>query len=188
MTVRLEREAALVVVDVQRGLDDPYWGPRDNPGCEENIGALIAAWRTAGWPVVYVRHDSRTPGSPLAPGQSGNSFKPMVAGEPDLLVVKSVNSAFYGTPALDDWLRAREIDAVAICGITTNHCCETTARMAGNLGYDVVFVLDATHSFDRDALDGTVIPAAEISKVTAANLNGEFAAIASTAEVIAALP
>ena len=38
---------------------------------------------------------------------------------------------------------------MTVCGITTNHYCETTARMAGNLGYDPAFVLDATRTFDR---------------------------------------
>ena len=56
--------------------------------------------------------------------------------------------------------------------------------MAGNLGYDVTFVIDATHTFDRVALDGSVIPAEEIARVTAANLHGEFATVATTADVL----
>ena len=48
---------ALVVVDVQRGFDDAtHWGPRNNPDCEANIALLIDAWRTHGWPLVYVKH------------------------------------------------------------------------------------------------------------------------------------
>jgi nicotinamidase-related amidase len=60
--------------------------------------------------------------------------------------------------------------SVVICGITTNHCCETTARVAGNLGYDTSFVLDATFTFDRRGLDGTMISADELARVTAADL------------------
>src|ERR687883_113365 len=90
---------ALVVVDVQRAFDDAgYWGRRNNPACETNVAALIDTWRTAGRPLVYVRHDSDEPGSPLAPGQPGNAFKDVVTGAPDLLVTKQVNSAFYGDP------------------------------------------------------------------------------------------
>ena len=178
--------SALIVVDVQRGFDDAaYWGPRNNPACEANVAALIAAWRASGRPIVFVRHDSSTATSPLAPGQPGNDFKDVITGEPDLLVRKQVNSAFYGTPDLHAWLGERGIGRVAICGITTNHCCETTARMAGNLGYDTTFVLDATHAFDRVGPDGIVLSADELARATATNLHGEFATVLDTAEVIA---
>ncbi|HEX3319045.1 MAG TPA: isochorismatase family protein, partial [Solirubrobacteraceae bacterium] len=85
-------------------------------------------------------------------GLPGNAFKDVVSGEPDLLVTKTVNSAFLGTPDLNAWLREQDIDEVVVCGITTNQCCETTARMAGNLGFRTLFALDATHAFDRRAL------------------------------------
>jgi nicotinamidase-related amidase len=71
-----------------------------------------------------------------------------------------------------------------ICGITTNQCCETTARMAGNLGYRTLFAVDATHAFDRRDLNGGVIPADEIVRVTAANLEGEFATVVPTAALM----
>lgn len=175
--VSLQRPA-LIVVDVQRGFDDAgYWGKRDNPDCEANIAGLIAHWRERSWPIVFVRHDSTNPASALAVGTPGNEFKDVISGEPDLLVSKTVNSSFHGTPDLHPWLQAEGIEEVVICGITTNHCCETTARVAGNLGYDTYFVIDATHSFDRPALDGTILPAATLSAVTAANLHGEFATV-----------
>ena len=119
-----------------------------------------------------------------APGQPGNDFKDVLAGEPDLLVRKSVNSAFYGTPDLHAWLGARAIRSIVICGITTNHCCETTARMAGNLGYDVLFVTDATHTFDRRAPDGTLVSAEELHRATDTSLHGEFATVVRTAELV----
>lgn len=172
---------ALIVVDVQRAFDDEaYWGRRNNPACEDNVARLLATWRAAGQPVVFVRHDSVDVGSPLDPDAPGNAFKDCVDGEPDLLVAKHVNSAFLGTPDLHAWLGERGIGRVAICGITTNHCCETTARMGANLGYAVDFVLDATHTFDRTGPDGTTIDADTLTRVTATNLHGEFARIVST--------
>ena len=182
-TIRAGRPA-LIVVDAQRGFADTSWGPRDNPAAEANIVALVEAWRRAGDPIVLIRHDSARPDSPLRPGQEGNAFIDGVDGPHDLLVTKTVNSAFLGSPKLDDWLRAASIDSVTVCGITTNHCCETTARMAGNLGYDTVFVIDATFTFDRAAADGTVVPASELSRITGVNLDGEFARVRTTAEVL----
>jgi len=175
---------ALVVVDVQVGFADPRWGPRDNPSSEQNIAALVNAWRERGLPIVFVRHDSTEPDSPLAPDRPGNALRPELGGPPDLLVTKRVNSAFHGDPSLDEWLRSRDIGSLVVCGITTNHCCETTARVAGNLGYDTFFAIDATHTFDRTGPDGTSIPAAEIARVTAANLHGEFATVVRTEELV----
>lgn len=176
---------ALVVVDVQRGFDDlTHWGARDNPSCEANIVALLTGWRDTGRPVVFVRHDSDQVSSPLHPGSPGNQFKDVITGTPDLLVSKSVNSCFHGTPDLHSWLQDQGIDSVVICGITTNHCCETTARVAGNLGYQVHFPLDATHTFDRTAPDGENIAAATLSHITGVNLHGEFATVTTTADLL----
>ncbi len=175
---------ALIVVDLQRAFDEPAWGRRNNPACEDNVAALLGHWRERGWPVVFVRHDSTEPGSTLAPGTPGHAFKDVVTGEPDLLVTKRVNSAFLGDQDLDGWLKERGIGRVAVCGITTNHCCETTARVGGNLGHRVLFALDATHTFDSTGPDGTVVTADELARVTAANLHGEFATVVTTAELL----
>jgi nicotinamidase-related amidase len=170
---------ALVVID------DPVWGRRDNPDCERNIAALIEHWRARGRPIVFVRHDSREPGSPLAPGSPGNAFKDVVSGEPDLLVTKSVNSCFHGEPSLQAWLEAEGVRTIYLCGITTNHCCDTTARVGGNLGFDVRFVLDATHTFDRADPAGGIVAAEQLARVTATNLHGEFATVTDTASALA---
>ena len=175
---------ALLVVDLQVGFADPFWGPRNNPACEENIVALVGAWQAADRPVVYVRHDSTTPGSPLRPDQPGNRLHPDLPPDPDLLVTKNVNSAFFGEPDLHGWLQDRGLTGLAITGVQTNFCCETTARMAGNLGYDTLFVLDATHTFDLPAYGGGVIPADELARVTATNLQDEFADVVLTKELM----
>ena len=178
---------ALIVVDVQKGFADPVWGERNNPAAEDNIAALIEAWRAQGQPVVFVRHDSVEDGSPFTPGQSGNDLDDMVTGDPDLFVTKSVNSAFHGEPDLAAWLRGEGIDRVAVCGIQTNMCCETTARVAANLGFDMDFVLDATYTFGLPSHDGGTISADELSRVTAANLDPEFGRVMTTREAVAAL-
>lgn len=176
---------ALLVIDVQQGFDDEaHWGPRNNPNCEPNVELLLEAWRKQGWPVVYVRHDSTSLNSPLRPGTKGNEFKDIIKGKPDLLVSKSVHSAFFGDPDLHSWLRQHEISAIAICGIQTNMCCETTARMASDMGYEVLFVIDATHTFDLAALDGKILRARELARVTALELHEEFCQVVFTSELV----
>jgi nicotinamidase-related amidase len=180
----MSQPQVLIVIDVQNGFRNPAMPPSNNPACEDNVRRLLALWRERNWPVVLVRHDSKNPSSVLAPGQQGNDLQPGIDGAHNLLVSKSVNSAFYGEPDLKSWLEASNYKKLVICGIQTNYCCETTARMAGNLGYEVDFVLDATRTFDLNDSEGAVVTADTLSKITAVNLDGEFATVVSTDSVI----
>ncbi len=176
---------ALIVIDVQKGFDDAtYWGPRNNPDCEMNIFHLITAWREQDWPVVFVKHNSRTPSSPLATGSKGNEFKDVITGTPDLLLTKSVHSAFHGDPDLHAWLSSHGIAGVAICGIQTNMCCETTAREASDLGYDLIFVEDATHTFDLVTPTKKVYRAREVARYTSLNLASDFGRVVRTSDLV----
>lgn len=179
----MSNKPVLVVIDAQKGFLNSSWGNSNNPECESNIKKLLSMWREANFPIVLVRHDSVSSNSPLRTGQEGNEFQVGVDGKHDLLITKSVNSAFYGTPSLDEWLKQNSYSKIFICGITTNHCCETTARMAGNLGYEVKFVLDATRTFDFKDISGKLVKAEDLYQMTATNLNGEFAEIIMTSEV-----
>jgi nicotinamidase-related amidase len=105
----------------------------------------------------------------------------VVPAEADLLVAKRVHSAFHGEPDLAGWLREQGIGEVAICGIQTNMCCETTARVADDLGFGMTFVLDATHTFDLPGLS-----ADELARATAATLAADFGRVADTASIVAA--
>ncbi|MCX5160994.1 cysteine hydrolase [Streptomyces sp. NBC_00053] len=192
--MEIAENAALIVVDVQEGFEDEaYWGPRNNPEADRNIAGLIDAWQSSGRPVVFVRHDSPKPDSPLRVGQPGNGFKGYVEERrgkgdgPGLLLTKSVNSAFYGTPDLKEWLDRSGIRQLVVAGIQTNMCVETTARMGGNLGYEVFVPLDATHTFDLAGPWGWTLGADELARATAVSLHGGgFAKVVSSAELIAA--
>jgi nicotinamidase-related amidase len=177
----------LIVIDVQKGFDDPFWGRRNNPDAEENVRRLLDAWRRAARPVIHVRHDSRSPGSPLRPGLPGNDLKDAarpLPGEP--VVSKSVNSAFIGTD-LEERLRKSGCAEVVLAGLTTNHCVSTTARMAANLGFAVRVVSDATATFDMRSPFGRRVPAEEMHEVGLAELDGEFARVVDTRTAISAL-
>ena len=181
--------AALIVIDVQRAFDE--WEAagkrRNNPEALARIVELLAAFRGGSMPIFHIRHQGTRPGSSFFPGSTGYQVKDEAReteGEP--VIVKRVNSAFIGTD-LEQQLRAADIKTLVICGATTNHCVETTTRMAGNLGFDACLVRDATWTFDRVGPDGDAHAAADIHAMTLANLNGEFARIVSASEAIAAL-
>jgi nicotinamidase-related amidase len=180
-----ESARCLLVVDAQLGFrESSYWGQAANPDVQENIRRLVDEFVSSGEPVVVVRHDSTNPKSPLHPSNLGNEVEPFLLGVAALNITKHVNSAFYGTPNLLDWLRSNHIAEIYLCGITTNFCCETTARMAGNLGFQVRFVIDATSAFDTKDLNGEVISGSEVMRHSASNLHGEFADVVTMAEAL----
>jgi nicotinamidase-related amidase len=188
MEQALPPDTALIVVDVQVAFEHPRWGPRNNTAADGNIASLITAFRAAALPVVYVQHTSARPGSLFHPDNPGHAFKDYLnAVTADLVVTKTVHSSFHGTPDLHHWLMGASVRTLVITGITTNHCCETTARVAGDLGYDVLFPVDATHTFDRLSPDGRRVTADELAGVTATNLHAEFATVLSTRQVLEGL-
>lgn len=179
--------AALLVVDMQLGFDDPAWGDRNNPAAEANVAALLAAWRAAAAPVIHVHHDSPEASGLMRRGTPGNAPKPEA--QPlgsERIYRKRVNSAFIGTDLEAD-LRRLGVEVLAIVGLTTNHCISTTARMAGNLGFDTFVVADATAAFARFGLDGRVRPADEVHDAALSDLQDEFAQVVDTPAVLAAL-
>lgn len=183
-------QTALVVIDVQRAFDlwEAAGKRRNNPDEVARIADLLAAFRAAHAPIFHIRHRGTQPGSSFAPDGLGHQVKNEareLPGEP--VVTKEVNSAFIGTD-LEAQLRAAGVRSVVICGATTNHCVETTTRMAGNLGFDTWLVRDATWTFDRTGPDGDKHTAEAIHAMTLSNLNDEFAHIASTAEITRMLP
>lgn len=175
----------LLIIDVQQAFHDPSWGNRNNPMCEDNIARLITTWEVADQPIIYVQHVSQVPESLFYFKKDGHLFQDFIRPrEQDTILTKQVNSAFIGTN-LQELLEAHQAQSIIVTGLITNHCVETTARMAGNLGFGPIVVSDATATFDRRSLSGSLIPADVIHDVSLANLNEEFATIQTTHEVIA---
>jgi len=185
--LRFDRRTALLIVDVQNAIDDPKWGPRNNPGAEERIHLLLTAWRRAGWPIIHIRHDSTNAVSPYRPGQPGNDFKPVVAPLPDEIVVsKRTNSAFIGTE-LHQRLKDMGIDALIACGVLTHNSLEATVRNAGNLGFRVFAPADCCWSVDKKDLRGKLWSAEDVHQLSLAHMHGEYATVTTAQDVLAVL-
>jgi nicotinamidase-related amidase len=178
---------ALLIIDLQKAIDDPRWaseGPRNNPQAENNVARLLRHWREAGRPIIHIRHDSREPNSSYRPGQPGNDFKPEALPLPgETVMAKQTNSAFIGTD-LEAQLRERGIRDLVVAGVITNNSVEATVRMAGNLGFTVHLVEDACFTYARRDYHGRLRSAEEVHAMSLANLDGEYAAVVTTQEVL----
>ena len=182
----LPQNTGLLIIDVQKGLDEPRLGKRNNPDAEINMARLLADWRAKNRPIYHVQHMSTEPNSPLRPELPGNAIKRIVAPQGDEPVIqKQVNNAFVGTD-LEARLRKAGIQSVVCIGLTTEHCVSTTARMASDLGFKTVVVADATACHDRTGFDGIYYPAETIHTLELVSLQNEFATILMTDELLGA--
>ena len=177
----------LIIIDMQKGMANTPADSRNNPQAEDHIAQLLQAWRAANAPVVHVRHISRSPDSPFAPGQSGVEFQQaLLPLRHEHVVEKNVPDAFINT-ALERWLRVRNLNRIVLAGVSTNISVECSARTAGNLGFDTVVVADATFAFAMMDYAGRMRSADEVQAMSLANLNGEYATIMDTRMVLGEL-
>ena len=193
--------SALVVIDVQESFrHTPLWGGNSNPDLEADVNRLVEIARSRGDLVVWVTHSEPGSGSPFDPA-SGlvrlmSGLTAPRPGEPRL--TKTAHNAFTTTD-LQRRLTSAGIGDLVVCGIRTEQCCETTARLAFDLGYTVTFVTEATATTPlphRDApvgrslaevlADPATLSTDEIVRRTEYALAGRFARI-STIEEVAAL-
>ena len=181
-----DSKTALLVIDVQKGLDDPVFGKRNNPNAEDNISRILSFWRSNERPVIHIQHCSVEPNSPLRPDRPGVEFKPEATPLPgEMIFQKSVHSAFIGT-GLESYLRSEHIENVVIIGLTTDQCVSSTTRMANNLGFNVLLVSDATATFDRLGPDGKEYSSETIYSVHLASLHNEFCEVMTTERLLSA--
>ncbi|PFO84423.1 MULTISPECIES: cysteine hydrolase family protein [Bacillus cereus group] len=178
-------QPALIMIDVQKAFDLPYWGARNNHFAEEKMKSLLEEWRRRGLPIFHIQHVNKgNVESMFHPNKETVKFKEEVQPlQGEIVIQKCVNSAFIGTD-LEKLLKDKNCNSVIIVGLTTNHCVETTTRMAGNLGFSTYLVSDATATFNRKGPDGVQYCAEEIHNMTFVNLHEEFATIVTTEEVL----
>jgi nicotinamidase-related amidase len=136
------------------------------------VAKLLAAFRSLGLLVVHTQEGHKPDLSDCPPakrlrgrsaklriGDAGPMGRVLVAGEPgnrivaelapvddELLIVKPGKGAFYATD-LDQQLKARGITHLAIGGVTTEVCVQTTMREANDRGYECLLLEDCTESY-----------------------------------------
>jgi nicotinamidase-related amidase len=181
-------QSALLVVDAQDSFRvGARWSRRSNPRFESNVARLIEAHRAAARPVVYFLHSDPDPGFELhGPHYRLMDFLAPRADEP--IVHKTTRNCFTSTD-LQALLLARDVRRVAIVGIQMEQCCETTARVAADLGYAVDFVIDGTVTFPIANPDapGEELGVEAIEERTIYALRRRFARIVRTEQLEAEL-
>ena len=184
--MELQSNAALIIIDQQKGILHPRLGRRNNPQAEERMLELLALWRRGGRPVIHVQHLSRSPDSVFWPEQDGVEFQErFVPRDGEWLVQKQVPDAFCAS-GLEAQLREAGIGQLIIVGVATNNSVESTARTAGNLGFDTWVAEDACYTFDKADYFGTPRTAEEVHGMSLGNLHGEYATVVSSVQVLAA--
>ncbi|KLN60797.1 isochorismatase [Kiloniella spongiae] len=185
--MKFPTNTALVIIDVQRAIDEAFWsqhGPRNNPGAEENMAAVLKHWRDTKRPVFHIRHDSVHADSTYAPGVETHGFKLEVMPRSDETVIgKAANSAFIGT-GLEQMLRDQGVDTLVMMGVITNNSVEATVRHAGNLGFSTYLIEDACFTFAFPDYSGTLRSAQEVHDMSLANMDGEYCQVIKAAQVL----
>ncbi len=176
--------SALLVVDAQDSFQArPIWARRSNKDFERNVDALIRAWREASLPVIFILHTDDDPEfQRSSPHVKLMDFISRRENEP--LLVKTTRNSFTSTD-LQKRLADLGVRRVVVTGIQTEQCCETTTRIAADLGYDADFVTEATMTFPiTDRRTGQELSGADILHRTEFVLRDRFARIATVRELV----
>lgn len=180
-TVPIE-QSALLVIDAQDSFKiTPRWELRNNKDFEAKVGRLISAYRSAGLPVIYFLHTDEDPGfESTSPHYKLMDFIEPRPNEP--VLHKNTRNVFTST-RLSELLLEKGIRRLAIAGIQMEQCCETSARVAADLGYAVDFVIDGTLTFPIQNRENPSeqLGVDAIRERTEYVLRGRFATITSVA-------
>lgn len=179
---------ALIIIDIQ---NDYFPGGAmelvGSNAAAENAALLLAAFRKAQRPVFHVQHISLAPTATFfLPDTPGMQIHPLVCPlEEETVVQKHYPNSFRDTPLLD-LLRIRGITDIALAGMMTHMCVDTTTRAAFDLGFTCHLAHDAcaTRSLVHD---GKTVEAAQVQTAYMAALGQVFAKVAGTREMCASL-
>ena len=180
---------ALVVIDVQNEYFEGGGLPIAHPPVSEslpNIARAMDAARAAGVPVVVVQHHAPAGAPVFQADKQGGQLHPEVAGRArDHLITKTLPSVFTGTD-FAAWIEAHGVNTLTIVGYMTHNCNASTVYEGMHRGPAMEFLVDATGSLPYANAAGRA-SAEEIHRVLSVVFHSNFAAVASTADWIAAV-
>jgi nicotinamidase-related amidase len=178
-------ESALLVIDAQDSFKaGDRWQRRNNQDFEKNVGQLIRFYREHGLTVIYFLHTDDDPGfEKSSPHYKLMDFLSPRESEP--VIHKNTRNVFTST-TLPELLMEKGVRRVVITGIQMEQCCETSARVAADLGYAVDFVTEATMTFPIPNHDkpGQELDVEAIRERTEYALRRRFARIATVNDIV----
>jgi len=177
------KPSALIVIDVQESFRHrSYFRVDDLPSFFDRIQTLADGFAARGLPIVRIFHVEAEGSFSLASGLV--EPMPELRYEPAAVFHKSVHSALAGT-GLHAWLTRHGVRRLAISGIRTEQCCETTTRHASDLGFEIDYVTEATLTFPMSHPNGKQFEVADIKERTELVLAKRFAQLASVEDALA---
>lgn len=180
-------KTALLVIDVQMALahDDAAGAERSCLEAETNIARLLAHFRKRKEVIIHIHHHGVDRDDPFHPSAPGAAVQPVAMPmDGEAVYIKTGSSGFIGT-TLEADLHAAGVTQVITCGATANHCVESAARMASNLGFDTLYAADAVWAYGATGPDGVTHSAEVIHSATLATLQGEFGEVLPTDKLLA---
>jgi nicotinamidase-related amidase len=152
---QLDPVAALVVIDLQKGIMGIPCGPHTTADVVKRTAELANAFRKRNLPVVLVNVEGRAPGRVdatfnFSPPPDWAELVGELDRQPsDYTTTKFQIGAFYGT-ALERILRRAGVTQMFLTGVATTAGVEATARQAYDHGFNVVLVEDAMSDMSAD--------------------------------------
>ncbi len=182
--MKLEAKSALIIIDQQKGIDNPKLGARNNKNAQEDILNLLSHWRRISWPIIHVRHRSKQIDSVFWPEQEGFEFKPEFSPRENEFVIEKQTPGAFTNTNLQHLLNQHGITSLVVVGASTNNSVEATVRTGACLGFNMIVIENACFAFAKVDYFGTLRTAEEVHAMSLANLNNEYALVVNSADLI----
>jgi len=177
---------ALLVIDVQNIYFSDKLRITHPEGSLGNILKAMDSAAKAGIPVVVIQHSASSMAAFKRGSEEWKLHPEIARRKTDALIEKTMPGSFTKTN-LEAWLRDRKIDTVTIAGYMTQMCCDTTARQAVDLGFNVEFLSDATGTLNVSNAAGSVT-AEELHRSILVTQAMRFSKVMTTKEWVGSFP